>query len=362
MFWCVFGRTDTLLLTKESEVSEMAGKNRILVVSIAMVLAFSSESSLAKESEDHATNVKNLPTRPDADSGMEVARIAEDLKQLEVFVGKLAPGRQSNPQRHLYEQMIYVIEGDGHTLIWENENAEPVRLDWEAGDLLSPPLNHRYQHHNDSSNQDAVLFNVTTKPLSEVLYGKNDFLSQVDYSFDSIMEEYYPIEEPIPTGTVTTAYVEMKGGLLVKNIKSRELPYNRPGHWGISFLPNLGNSMAGNRLFELEIFEMEPPTDSPYHRHPWEVIYFALDGSGGGIFHLPNQPPEYLEFKEGDVFFERSNKYHWHAPRNGSRYRIIQIKASNWFKATVIDDGVDKGGVKSTSFDEFFDRVSGKIR
>ena len=77
---------------------------------------------------------------------------------------------------------------------------------------------------------------------------------------------------------------------------------------------------------------------------------------------MPNQPPEYLEFKEGDVFFERSNKYHWHAPRNGSRYRIIQIKASNWFKATVIDDGVDKGGVKSTSFDEFFDRVSGKIR
>jgi quercetin dioxygenase-like cupin family protein len=336
--------------------------NRVLVSAISMALAFTSTTSLGKESEDHATNVKNLPTRTEAGPGMEVARIAEDLKQLEVFVAKLGPQRQSNPQRHLYEQMIYVIEGTGHTLIWENEKAEPVRLDWEAGDLFSPPLNHRYQHHNDSSTQAAALFNVTTRPLSEVLYGKNDFLNQVDYSFDSIMEEYYPIKEPIPTGTVTTAYVEMKGGLLVKNIKGRELPYNRPGHWGIAFLPIQGNSMAGNRLFELEIFNYQSPSDSPYHRHPWEVIYFVLKGNGGGIFHLPNQPPEYLEFKEGDVYFERSNKYHWHGPINNSEYRIIQIKASAWFKDTMIDDGVNTSREKPSSLDEFFEQVKGRMR
>ncbi len=338
----------------------MKAKNRFLALSVFMVLAITSETSLSlgKESEDHINDVRNLPTKTDAQSGMEVAYMAEDLKQLDVFVGKLGPSKKSNTQKYLYEQLIYVLDGKGHTLVWKNEKSEPVRLDWETGDLFSPPMNFRYQHHNDSSTQEAALYHVTTKPLIGIVLG-HEFAAKVDVTNEAIWDEYYPIKEPKATGNVTEAYVEMKGGFMIKNIDDMELPYNRPGHFGIAFLPFPGRNMAGNRLFELQIFDLEPPTESPYNSHPWEVVYLVLQGNGAGLFHLDGEPPEYLTFKKGDVFFEHSNKWHWHAPLKGSKYRIIQIKASAWFRDTT---GVEPVYIeKPSSFDEFFDKVTGRM-
>jgi quercetin dioxygenase-like cupin family protein len=336
----------------------MGAIKRHLVIIFTLVLVFSGTTSFSKESEDHVNAVRNLPTRNDLETGMQVARIAEDLMQLEVFVAKLGPNGKSKAQKHIYEKLIYVIEGRGHTLIWRNDKSEPYRLEWEAGDLFSTPVNFRHQHYNESSTDDAALFHVTTKPLIDIVLG-DKLGKNVEYADESIWEEYLPIKDPVPTGNKTEAYVEMKGGFIVKNIDDMKLPFNRPGHFGIAFLPFAGRNMAGNHLFELQIFDLEPPTESPYNSHPWEVVYYVLNGDGGGLFHMEGEPPEYLTFKEGDVFFERSNKWHWHAPVNGSKYRIIQIKASAWFRDTM---GVEPIYLdKPSSFQEFFDQVRSRM-
>jgi len=332
--------------------------NRHFIIFSAVVLFLSATVAYSRESKDYVNDVRNLTATYNSEIGMDVAPIAEDLKQLEVYIAKLGPQDQSEPMKHLYEKLIYIIEGQGHTLIWRHEGQDPIRLEWEAGDLLSTPVNFRHQHHNDSPTEDAVLYHVTTKPLIGIVLG-DEFAQHVDYAADSIWDEYYPIKEPMPTGKTTEAYVEMKGGFVVKNIDDRELPYNRPGHFGIAFLPFEGRNMAGNHLFELQIFDLEPPTESPYNSHPWEVVYYVLDGSGGGLFHLDGEEPEYLRFKKGDVFFERANKWHWHAPLKGSKYRIIQIKASAWFRDTM---GVEPIYIdKPSSFDEFFEEVSNRM-
>lgn len=336
----------------------MGGKNFYLYLLFLIGFIAINHTALARESKDRVNEVVDLPGKSDPETGMKVARIAEDLKQLEVFVGKLDPNGKSKAQKHLYEKMIYVIEGRGHTLIWRDEKSDPVRLDWEAGDLFSTPVNFRHQHVNDSSSEEAALYHVTTKPLIDIVLGEG-FGQNVQYADDSIWEEYYPIKEPVPTGNVTEAYVEMKGGFIVKNIDDMELPYNRPGHFGIAFLPFEGRNMAGNNLFELQIFDLEPPTESPYNSHPWEVVYYVLKGNGAGLFHMEGEPPEYLTFEEGDVFFERSNKWHWHAPLKGSKYRIIQIKASAWFRDTTGAEPVYLD--KPSSFDDFFDQVTGRL-
>lgn len=338
----------------------MPGNNKLWLISFSFALAFLSQvvTGAGKESGDHVNDVINLPTRPDAESGMEVSYIAEDLNQLDVFVAKLGPAKQSKARKHLYEQMIYVLDGKGHTLVWKNAKSEPVRLDWETGDLFSTPTNFRYQHHNDSPTQAVALYHVTTKPLTGIFLGQ-EFADRVDVTNEAIWDEYYPIKEPKATGNVTEAYVEMKGGFMVKNIDDMELPFNRPGHFGIAFLPFPGRNMAGNRLFELQIFDLEPPTESPYNSHPWEVVYLVLKGNGAGLFHMDGEPPEFLTFKKGDVFFERSNKWHWHAPLKGSKYRIIQIKASAWFRDTTGAEPIYID--KPSSFDEFYDQVTGRM-
>src|ERR1051325_7622887 len=40
----------------------------------------------------------------------------------DMHVVEIAPGRQSEPERHLYEAMIYVLSGRGSTQVWYDEN------------------------------------------------------------------------------------------------------------------------------------------------------------------------------------------------------------------------------------------------
>lgn len=47
--------------------------------------------------------------------------------------------------RHLAEEALYVLSGEGRTLMWDDAGREIV-FQWKAGDLISPPLNMWHQH------------------------------------------------------------------------------------------------------------------------------------------------------------------------------------------------------------------------
>lgn len=55
-------------------------------------------------------------------------------------VGDLAPGARTSNHRHAYEALIYVIAGEGYTIM------EGKRFDWEAGDAVYVPPWCWHQH------------------------------------------------------------------------------------------------------------------------------------------------------------------------------------------------------------------------
>jgi quercetin dioxygenase-like cupin family protein len=58
-------------------------------------------------------------------------------------VGELDPGAATSNHRHAYETLVYVMEGEGYTLL-EGEQAR--RIDWQAGDAFYVPPWHWHQH------------------------------------------------------------------------------------------------------------------------------------------------------------------------------------------------------------------------
>ena len=316
----------------------------VLCVAVSLVVLPGSRSLAeaqpsAKANDNvHTRDVDKLPAKFDATLGMNVAPV-EGIVQLEVFVGRIAPGQKSLEQRFLYEQMIYVVDGTGYTEIWKDAKSQPLRVEWAKGDLISPPFNFKHRHVNTSPQAEAVLFFVTTKPLAANMLG-TDVLSMVDYSDPTLWEEYSGIKEPTNTSVLTDAYQEVKAGFLIKDIKNRPLPFTREGHYGIALLPKIvGASMAGNRMFEAQIFDLLPPSEATVNRHPWEVVYFVLKGKGAGVFFYDGGPESLIHFDEADVFVEPSLKWHNHGPVDGSGYRIIQMKASGYFRGAM--KGVD---------------------
>jgi mannose-6-phosphate isomerase-like protein (cupin superfamily) len=67
-----------------------------------------------------------------------------------VFLIELPAGASSTPQKHLYEEVCYVLAGEGATEI-ELANGEKRTIAWGPRSLFAVPMNARYRHRNTSS-------------------------------------------------------------------------------------------------------------------------------------------------------------------------------------------------------------------
>ena len=107
------------------------------------------------------------------------------LKGLEgitgVYVGKIAAGRALEPEKHLYEKVIYIIQGEGVAEI-QQRNRVPQAFTWQTGSLFSAPLNatHRLINH---SKEPAIFIAVTTAPMVLDHFHNEQFVFQSDFSF-----------------------------------------------------------------------------------------------------------------------------------------------------------------------------------
>jgi quercetin dioxygenase-like cupin family protein len=114
-----------------------------------------------------------------------------------VYVGKLAPGRSSEPEKHLYEKIIYIVEGEGVAEMQQHGRV-PQAFRWQAGSLFSPPMNatHRLINHG---NQPAVFLAVTTAPMALDHYHNARFVFNSDFCFseryDGERDYFAPREE-----------------------------------------------------------------------------------------------------------------------------------------------------------------------
>jgi len=108
--------------------------------------------------EDFGVHLPAVETRPWARLGVEGAAV--HLKGrgdfVSMFVLDLAPGTATSPQRHLYEEVIYVLSGRGSTVI-ESPDGAKHSFEWGPRSLFAIPLNTRYRHFNGSGTERARL-------------------------------------------------------------------------------------------------------------------------------------------------------------------------------------------------------------
>lgn len=63
-----------------------------------------------------------------------------------MYVADIPAGARTNPERHLYEKIIYVLEGSGSTTV-EAPNGQLQQFEWNQGSLFAVPLNAPHRHY-----------------------------------------------------------------------------------------------------------------------------------------------------------------------------------------------------------------------
>jgi quercetin dioxygenase-like cupin family protein len=94
----------------------------------------------------------------------------------------IAPGRSTNPMKHMYEELVYVVAGRGATSVWLDPSDKRT-FEWHAGSLFAIPLNASYQHHNASGADTARVLAVTSAPLIINLFHNLDFVYNCPFDF-----------------------------------------------------------------------------------------------------------------------------------------------------------------------------------
>lgn len=113
----------------------------------------------------HFKNLKTFPVHRRPTRGSSSAHFSlSDNKTIDAHVSELAPGGHNHMHRHRNEAIIYILSGRGYTLL-QNGDEPTIRVDWEEGDILSPPLNWWHQHFNVDPERPARYLAITNVPM-----------------------------------------------------------------------------------------------------------------------------------------------------------------------------------------------------
>ncbi len=294
--------------------------------------------------EDFGIDLFAVETRPWA--RMETKGAAVHLKGrgdfMALFLVDLAPGGKSAPQRHLYEEVVYVIDGHGSTTV-ESRDGSKHTFEWGPKSLFALPLNARYQHFNGSGAEAARLCSGTNLPMMMNIFHNEGFIFDNPYDFPERIGEadYFAGEGeflPVKPGR------HMWETNFVPDLSSMELQgWKNRGAGGTSIVFALADGLMHSHTSEMPV-----GTYKKGHRHGADFHVFCVHGTGYSLlWYKPDDEFVRVDWRHGVVFAPPDQMFHQHFNTDPSpaRYLAIALGSQRYpfveSKRAHFDKGVD---------------------
>ena len=274
--------------------------------------------------EDFGVDIKKVQTKPWARMGVPGCFV--HLKGrgdfLAMYVIDLPGGGKTIPQKHIFEEVFYVIDGHGSTVI-ETYEGKKHTFEWGPKSLFALPLNCRYQHFNGSGTERARLYSCNNLPLVINLYRNSQFVFQNDAKF--------------PEREGGANYFSGDGELIPK-IPGRHM-------WETNFVPDLAafelqkwdkrGAGGSNIMFSLadgtihaHVSEMPVGTYKKGHRHGADFHVMCAKGNGYSLLWYDfDKDLVRVDWDHGVVFAPPDGMFHQHfnASPEPARYLAIAM-------------------------------------
>jgi mannose-6-phosphate isomerase-like protein (cupin superfamily) len=272
--------------------------------------------------EDFGVDLLAVETAPWSRLGANAAFV--NLKGrgdfISVTVLDLPPAGATEPQRHLYEEVVYVLSGRGSTTI-ESPGGRTHSFEWGPKSLFALPLNARYRHFNASGAEPARLAATTNVPMQLKLFHNREFVFDNPWAFEERLggERHFMGEgDFIPT---------------------------RPGRhmWETNFVPDLAGfelrrwdargAGGSNMMFVLadgtmhaHMSEMPVGTYKKGHRHGADFHIYAVTGTGYTLlWYEGDEDFHRVDWRHGVVYAPPDQMYHQHFNTSPEPARYLAV-------------------------------------
>jgi quercetin dioxygenase-like cupin family protein len=235
-----------------------------------------------------------------------------------MFLHDIGPGKSTSPQRHLFEEVIYVLEGSGSTQL-ELPNGEQRYFEWGTTSLFAIPLNAKYRHFNGSGTGRALLVSTTNLPMMLNLFHNEKFVFDNAFEFDDRIgkKEYFAgdgVMQLVRQGNDTWETN------FVPDLQKIDLPdFSDRGAGGGCLIFLLADSSM-----HAHVAEMPAGTYKKAHRHGPGYHVMCVAGSGFSLmWHEGQKDFLRIEWRHGVVFPPADQQFHQHFTTSAEPARYL---------------------------------------
>ena len=291
----------------------------------------------------YVEDLGTLPLKPWARKGtlgtfvnLEGTGGVNDLQLIE-----LAPGGSSNPDRHLFEALVYAVAGRGSASVWYDEDNKQT-FEWGPGSLFAIPLNANYRLYNASGIRPARLALVTNAPTVMNLFHSDEFVFDNPFAFRDRF-------------TSEANYFDGSGKLwkrarnhiwetnFVRDVRLIELhSWAARGANGRNVLLELAHNSTSAHVSEFPV-----GTYKKAHRHGPGAHVIILNGAGFSTLWREGEDPVRCDWKPNSVVVPPNNWFHQHF-NTGSQpasYLALKFQGRRYSQNEQTQNGVDKADV-----------------
>ena len=251
------------------------------------------------------------------------------------YLIEIPPGGSINLERHMYEEIFYVLQGRGATTLWYDGTPRQT-FEWHADSAFAIPLNAWHELHNGSGTEPVRLYAATNMPHIFNLFANADFVFNTAKAFP---DRFDPSDEMYFSGQTTRVadrlmmanfipsvmnmsldqwsyrgpganmFVMMAGGRYICHVSEFPVASYKKGHGfgGENRDIRSGQTNDTSYLFLTgEGYDLQwspgalPGPDAKWTRANFKPGSLMSNGHGGHQhFNVSNEPARYLVFREG---------------------------------------------------------------
>jgi len=247
-----------------------------------------------------------------------IINIPNDILTNDCQIVEIGPGGNSEPEHHMYEEIVYILSGRGSTSVWFDEDQKQT-FEWTAGSLFVIPLNASYQHFNGSGSEPMKYLAVTDLPPMLRQFRNEEFIFDNYFQFrDRFSGEkgFFAGEGKLYNGRKwRTNFVPDAANLQVHSWKER----GAGGSNAMLYLPQ-ANLAAHISQFPVGTYKKA-------HRHGPGAHLLILSGTGFSLMWREGQERRKCDWKVGGMVivpWQDCIHQHFNAGAEPARYLALR--------------------------------------
>ena len=267
------------------------------------------------------------------------------------YVCEIPAGKNLEPQKHLYEELLYILQGRGATTVWNDKGAKQT-FEWHQGSLISVPLNTWHQHFSGQGDQAVRFFSVNNMPIIFNIFHNPDFIFNTPYDFIDRFNgdsDYFSGKGKSYPGRIwETNFIPDARNFNLQEWKER-------GGGGTNVMLEIADGVMAAHISEFPV-----GTYKKAHRHGPGFNVIIIKGKGYSLLWKAGEPIKRSDWQEGSVFVPPEMWFHQHFNTGATPARYLPLRfgsikyslGKGFGDVSTVDKDVKAGGDQFEYYDQ----------